>query len=205
MKRTKNIWLIVFLCLQGVVFSQINTCQSAKKAAQTYTLYYSQANHRSDTIDILKFTINLDITDYAGQTIKGNTQVRFAPKINGQTMLRLDLLKMTIDSIRMNSAPLTYAYNDTLLKVALPTAMNTIDTNTVTVYYHGHPQGDPAGWGGFHLAAITPITSVLVLVLIRTAMVAFGFRASTTLLRSLNMSSISLRIHLSRLIVTASS
>ncbi|MBS1634968.1 MAG: T9SS type A sorting domain-containing protein [Bacteroidetes bacterium] len=149
MKLFKKFWLIVFLTSQVAFFAQVNTCQSAKKAAQTYTLYYSQANHRSDTIDILKYTINLDITDFAGQTFKGNTQVRFAPKINGQTYLRLDLLKMTIDSIRMNNSALAYAYNDTLLRVNFPAALNTTDTNTVTVYYHGHPQGDPAGWGGF--------------------------------------------------------
>ena len=94
-------------------------------------------------------SINLDITDFVGQKISGNTVVKFAPKINGQTKIRLDLLKMTIDSVKLAPTLLTYTYNDTILKINLPTTLNTVDTASVTVYYHGTPQGDPSGWGGF--------------------------------------------------------
>lgn len=148
MKAAKRSLVIVLLILCRNSQAQVKTCQQAK-AAQTYTLYYSPENHRSDTIDVIRYTINLDITDFAGQTIKGNTVVRFAPKVSGQNKLRLDLLKLSIDSIKANNALLTYTYNDTLLKVNLPASLNATDTMDVAVYYHGHPQGDPAGWGGF--------------------------------------------------------
>lgn len=128
--------------------AQVTTCQSHRQASAS-SIYYSAENLRSDTIDIIKYTINLDITDYAGQTISGNTIVRFAPKLNAQNKIRLDLLKMTIDSVKQNTTVLAYTYNDTVLKVNLPLALNTTDTSEVAVYYHGHPQGDPAGWGGF--------------------------------------------------------
>ncbi len=139
----------VFLGLSiNSVRAQVVSCQSHRQASAA-AIYYSAENLRSDTIDVIKYTINLDITDYAGQTISGNTIVRFAPKLNAQTKIRLDLLKMTIDSVKQNATLLTYTYNDTVLKANFPVALNTTDTSDVTVYYHGHPQGDPANWGGF--------------------------------------------------------
>lgn len=126
-----------------------HTCQSLKTLQTSASIYYSPENLRSDTMDVLKYTINLDITDFANQTIKGNTVVRYAPKLNSQTRLRLDLLKLAIDSIKQNANVLAYTYNDTIINVNLAAVMNTTDTSEVTVYYHGSPQGDPAGWGGF--------------------------------------------------------
>lgn len=127
---------------------QVLNCQSHRQSSAA-SIYYAPENLRSDTIDIIKYTINLDITDFAGQKISGNTIVRFAPKLNAQNKIRLDLLKMTIDSIKQNTLLLSYTYNDTVLKANLPVALNPSDTSEVTVYYHGTPQGDPAGWGGF--------------------------------------------------------
>ncbi len=149
MKLAYTFVLIVFLCISNLSVAQTINCQSHKSAAVASSIYYSPENLRSDTIDILKYTINLDITDFANQKISGNTIVRFAPKINGQTSLKLDLLKMTIDSIKHNGAILTYNYNDTLLHINLQASLNTTDTTDVTVYYNGVPQGDPSGWGGF--------------------------------------------------------
>lgn len=149
MKSFYSLLFIVFLILNEPCFAQVKNCQSHKLSATTSSIYYSPENLRSDTFDIIKYTINLDITDFANQKIKGNTIVRYAPKLNGQAKISLDLLKMTIDSITQNSTQLTYTYNDTLLRVNLPITVNTTDTNNLIVYYHGAPQGDPAGWGGF--------------------------------------------------------
>ncbi len=106
-------------------------------------------NSRSDTVDILNYTINLNITDFTTKVISGNTAVKFTPKMNGVSYLNLDLLKMTIDSIKFSGATLVYNYNDTLLRVTLPTTHNIGDTSTATVYYHGVPKTD-ALWGGFY-------------------------------------------------------
>ena len=150
MKSFYSLLFIVFLIKNYNTSAQVKNCQSSHKiSATTTSIYYSPENLRSDTFDIIKYTINLDITDFANQKIKGNTVVRYTPKLNGQTKISLDLLKLTIDSITQNSTTLTYAYNDTLLRVNLPLSVNTTDTNNLIVYYQGTPQGDPAGWGGF--------------------------------------------------------
>ncbi len=107
-------------------------------------------NSRSDTIDILNYQINLDITDFNNQKISGNCVVSFTPKINGITELDLDLQELTIDSIKSQGGLLAYNYNDTLINITLPSTLNTTDTSSVTVYYNGSPQTDPSGWGGFY-------------------------------------------------------
>lgn len=107
------------------------------------------SNLRSDTIDVLHYDLYLDITDFTGQSISGNTTVTFAPRMNNVTEINLDLLQLVVDSVIMNSTQLSYTYDDTLLKIMLPAMMNVGDTDAVTVWYHGQPQSD-ASWGGFY-------------------------------------------------------
>ncbi len=105
---------------------------------------------RSDTVDILKYTINLDITDFSGKKISGNTILKFHPKVNGFRYLRIDLLKLTVDSILIGNTKLNYHYNDTLISINLNNTFQISDTVNLTVYYHGTPQVDATGWGGFY-------------------------------------------------------
>jgi hypothetical protein len=43
-----------------------------------------------------------------------------------------------------------FFYNDTILKINFAAAKNVVDTSVITVYYHGQPQMDATGWGGFY-------------------------------------------------------
>jgi aminopeptidase N len=109
-------------------------------------------NTISDTIDILHYTVKLNITDLVTDTIRGGTILKITPRINGVTILPLDLLRMEIDSIVQNNNALAYAYNDTLLAITLDATMNIGDTSDIAVWYHGRPQMDPGPnvWGGFY-------------------------------------------------------
>ncbi len=140
-----------FVCLiiTSIGFSQNNLCQNGKQNAMA-PIYPNVENLRSDTINILKYTISLEIGNIINKLIKGYTDVRFAPKINNQNFIQLDLLKLIVDSIKENSNSLTYSFNDTLLKINFSATKNTVDTSTIRIYYHGLPQGDASGWGGFY-------------------------------------------------------
>ena len=143
------------MCLLGLLIgstisAQNYSCQHGKNMQSAAPIYYSAENLRSDTFNILTYTINLEIGNTTFKQIAGNTQIRFAPKLNNRTFIRFDLLKLTIDSIKENATLLTYAYNDTILKVNFTAPKNTTDTSIFTIYYHGLPQGDPSGWGGFY-------------------------------------------------------
>jgi aminopeptidase N len=105
---------------------------------------------RSDTINILSYTINLNVTDFVTDTLRGNTIVRYVPKMNNIKTLSLDLLHFTVDSIKMGVSHLSYSYHDTLLIIKLPSIENIGDTNSLDIFYHGKPVLDPSGWGGFY-------------------------------------------------------
>ncbi len=153
----KYISIVIITCSFLTNLASAQTCQQNKHHPAKYkslsgVSHVQAANSRSDTADILNYTINLTITDFTNNKISGNTQIKFTPKINGVNKLNLDLLKLTVDSIEINGTNLSYTYNDTLLQVSLPSTYNPSDTVLLTVYYQGTPQGDPSGWGGFYFS-----------------------------------------------------
>jgi aminopeptidase N len=109
-------------------------------------------NHRSDTIDILNYQINLDVTNFASQQIDGNCKITFTPKINNINTIDLDLQGLNVDSIVQNGNLLTFTHNDTIINITLLASLTTSDTSHLTVYYNGSPQTDPSGWGGFYFS-----------------------------------------------------
>ena len=162
--KIKILFLIsVLISAQIFAQSQLNNSNTASKHHLNSTQFKSvlpsnpmQAdNSRSDTTDILKFTINLNVTSFVDSTISGNSQIKFTPKVNGLNKLNLDLLMLTVDSVKSGNNLLTTLYNDTLLNVTLPVTYNIGDTSSVTVYYHGRPQIDhPNQWGGFFFQGV---------------------------------------------------
>jgi len=141
---------VYLICnLQGQTCQQ-NKHHKSQQKSLTQSIQTQAANSRSDTIDILNYTINLTITDFITNKISGNTEVKFTPKINGVNKIDLDLLKLTVDSIKIGGTNLTYNYDDTLLQINLPIVYNVNDTAAVTVYYQGTPQIDASAWGGFY-------------------------------------------------------
>ena len=127
-------------------------CQQYKSGS-THTSNWVKSvadNSRSDTIDILKFIIDLDITDFNSQEIRGNTKVVFTPELNGVDKILLDLLSLQVDSVLDANGHLNYTHNDTTIIVDLGSLMNSTDTSWVQVFYQGHPETDASGFGGFY-------------------------------------------------------
>ncbi len=107
-------------------------------------------NMRSDTIDVKKYKLFLDVTDFNTNIIKGSCQVNFQSKMNQVQGISLDLLALQIDSIIYHNQQASYTYNDTLIRINFPNALNQGDLDSVTVYYKGTPVTDASGWGGFY-------------------------------------------------------
>ena len=148
MKLKTTLLLALF---STAIFAQFS-CQDLKKVAGINQQSINN-NAKSDTIDILHYHIAMDATDIVNQNLSFATTVTFVPKMAGVQFMELDLLKLQIDSVTPTSLVSSYNYNDTLLGLHFSSALSVTDTNDITIYYHGKPQGDATGWGGFHFAA----------------------------------------------------
>lgn len=106
------------------------------------------SNARSDSIDVLNYAIDLDVTQFSQQMIHASCEVTFTAKMDGIEALPLDLLNLSVDSVKWQGNHLAFDYDDLLLNIYLSTPVNIGDTAEVVVFYHGKPTPDNY-WGGF--------------------------------------------------------
>jgi hypothetical protein len=106
---------------------------------------------RSDTFDIVHYNIYLDVVNASAASIKANTTVTYAPKLNDVGILNLDLRQLTVDSVKQDGQLLNFVHADHMLKIYLPAPTVSGDTTDLTVWYKGSPYKDPQ-WGGFYFA-----------------------------------------------------
>lgn len=144
--------ILVFGMVSTFGFAQKNTCQHFKlplTSSASLALADIGNNSRSDTFDIINYTIDLDLTDGQNENISAACEVKFTPLISGQNTIRLDLFGLTVDSVKYNQTTTTFNHTDQSLLVDLGAVNNIADTNSVQVYYHGTPLVDGSTFGGF--------------------------------------------------------
>ncbi len=112
---------------------------------QTY-----ESDPRSDSLDIKSISLQLDLSDLTTKNIRGIATIRLISSVPSLASIPFDLLKMTIDSVKFNGAGAVWHYNDTLLRIELNTAMQSGDSASLQIAYHGQPVKDVTGWGGFY-------------------------------------------------------
>lgn len=145
--------LSIFLLLSFPVFGQFR-CQDQKMMGLAYSKNAQSTsinnNGKSDTIDILHYHLDLDLYSIALSNLKGVCSIDLNPKMPMVSSLELDLLKLQVDSIKMNNSLLSYSHNDTIIRIQLGGNFSPIDTLQLKVFYGGTPPIDGSGWGGFH-------------------------------------------------------
>lgn len=115
-----------------------------------HTFFLQAQDLRGDSIDIRTYILRLDVSDFASKILKGDALLGIKAKTNAVETIQLDLLKLNVDSVKVNSFLAPYTYNDTLLNINLLTTLNTGDSATVHVFYHGHPVQMQGDFGGFY-------------------------------------------------------
>lgn len=138
-----------FLCWPGLL-GLIAVLSAARPAAPVPTDRGVGDLTRSDSIDILHTTVDLDLRQADAGIIAGHATLTFVPRVAGITALPLDLLQLTVDSVTMGAGTLAFTQAGEELNVALDMAHGPSDTLTLTVHYHGDPVTDPSGFGGFY-------------------------------------------------------
>lgn len=108
---------------------------------------------RSDSIDLLHTRLELDLRQTGAGRIAGAAAVTFVPKVPGISVLPLDLLQLTVDSVVIDGTPRAFTHQAEVVSVQLGAALGPDDTTTVQVYYGGMPVTDASGFGGFYTGA----------------------------------------------------
>ncbi|NOZ36074.1 MAG: M1 family metallopeptidase [Chlorobi bacterium] len=111
---------------------------------------FSQENNFRKDVDILHYTINLNITDFKNQEISGNTVVQLSPRKKNLKNITLELYKLNVDSVFIFDEKIkNFSYNSEIIEIPYNHDSSEGECCTkLTVYYHGHPKKD-LSWGGF--------------------------------------------------------
>lgn len=142
--------LLMLALLAGVIGAQAqHDCRSTKQQ-----LHGGQAKGGGGGLwpfEILHQRIELDLTVH--NTLKASCLVRTTPRQPGLSIVPLDLLALTVDSVSSPTGPLVFTHVGETLGIDLGTEATLDDTLEFTVHYRGSPALDPSGFGGFYLTA----------------------------------------------------
>jgi len=110
---------------------------------------YDQST-RSDTFDVIHYTINLIVPDINDKQVYGVVDLQIQPLVNNLDTITLDLFGFSVDSIWVENGTINdFSYDGRFIDIPV---MDEIDSKTsviISVFYHGTPSSDP-GWGGFY-------------------------------------------------------
>jgi aminopeptidase N len=138
---TRNILLLI----TSVLF-----CHTAGAAALSGTMA-KRAASRGDSIDVLHYDLHLSIRNLSSKSISGYAVLDIeATKANVST-IALDLLKLNVTRVLVDSQNVTYSQNDSVLTVRLNSNLPVSGNIKLHVEYNGQPVTD-ASWGGFYFS-----------------------------------------------------
>lgn len=154
---TTHFLIISFALLIPVLIhaQESHTCKDHKQYAPLWRMAQPEARSAanagiSDSINLLKHTLFIDLTDFSGFESSSACSIEFEALVDGIANLPLDLKGQEVDSVVHNSGQLDFTHVGELLNIQLPAAMNSGSADMVTVHYRGGNVVDPSGFGGFY-------------------------------------------------------
>lgn len=127
------------------------SCQQQKQEQQILSAYKA-SNSRTDTFDVQHYAITLGIVNLGQKRIDGNCVLLVKSKRSNLSKIDLDLLGLTVDSVKVQGLTANFTRSGELLRITLPFSLGVDDTTSVKVFYGGQPQMDASGWGGFYFS-----------------------------------------------------
>ncbi len=107
-----------------------------------------QSRTRSDSLDLLNYSIDLEIVDFTGRRISGSCTIDFIFLEEDASQMVLDLLQLVIDSIQLDGVTIDYSYDGDLITIDLPEDIDTEVMHQVQVFYQGTPTVAASNFGG---------------------------------------------------------
>ncbi len=107
-------------------------------------------NARSDTFDVVHYTINLIVPDINDKQVYGVTDLQIQPLVNNLDTITLDLFGFSADSVWVeNETTNNFSYDGRFIRIPVKDEIQLKSSVVISVFYHGSPSTDP-GWGGFY-------------------------------------------------------
>lgn len=147
--RFAYLFASLLFCFTAAQLSAQNASESCKTGRARAVPDATALDPRSDTVDILDYNIYLDFSLLPATTLNASCGVTFKAKLANVQTLTLDLLALTVDSVKRNSQALVYNQVGEKLTIDLATILITNEIDSLVVYYKGAPVEDASGFGGF--------------------------------------------------------
>lgn len=136
-----TIFGVMNIRIRLIIFFIVVLCSAARA---------NSPDTRSDSIDIINTDLKIDVSNFGAKVLYGQADINFSAKVNNVSYIRLDLLMLTIDSVKAGGNLLSYTYNDTVIAISLLSPMTIYQQQTVSIFYHGTPIQMPGDFGGFY-------------------------------------------------------
>ena len=148
----RSILYLVFLLSPTLTFAQ-KMLESHEwcghKHTQIIPAAFTLEDGRSDSIDIERIVVNLDLMSVP--QIKARAIMILKGKVGGLSGVRLDLEDLTVDSVYLpNGELLPFSQVGNSLNIEFSQVLNLGEIRTINIQYHGLPPIDASGWGGFY-------------------------------------------------------
>lgn len=105
----------------------------------------------SNKVDVIHYTLNLNIIDFASSQISGIADLQVMIMEENLSEICLDLLSLKVDSVWIDEASEEkFMYDGKKITIPLRELQKAGNTLLITVFYHGKPVKDPK-WGGFYI------------------------------------------------------
>lgn len=134
------------LLLTGAAF----VLTTAYVAAQTRSSDYLDT--RSDSIDILHYTIDLNLLNDNQQKIAARTDVHLKAKVDGINRIVLDLKGYEVDSVKIGGGFASFTRQGEKMRIEFVSNLNENDESLVSIWYGGSPFVNQADFGRLYIS-----------------------------------------------------
>jgi hypothetical protein len=140
---------ISLFCQTAIAQSSDQYCSNYKKATTANRLLIEDL--RSDSLDIVNTSLDLDLTLVSISQISGVAKLSCRSRLSGLESVTFDFEGLVVDSVKGSNVS-EYIHQDSVLRVSFANPLGVNEEVEIEIYYHGSPMKDASGWGGFYFS-----------------------------------------------------
>lgn len=123
------------------------------KSSSRFSRSADALDPRSDSIDITRYTIAIDLTRDDEKIITADCRIDLKARLNNISRINLDLRALTVDSVKYENQHLNFVQTTDRLSVELPATLQQDDSTYIHIWYGGTPAPvSSSNFGGFYFS-----------------------------------------------------